>query len=57
MYEPDGYGRQIRENGEVYIGEFKMGWRHGEGKCTYADGSEEEGRWEDNILKIKRIEK
>lgn len=33
---------------EVYDGQWRMGRRHGRGRCTYADGSVFEGEWMNN---------
>ena len=29
----------------MYVGEFRAGQKHGDGKYSYADGSEYDGQW------------
>ena len=43
--ELEGYGQSIGLDGYHYIGEWKGSNRHGQGKCTYANGKIEEGEW------------
>ena len=44
----DGYGRRIGDDW-YYIGQWKDGNRHGQGKCVYfSDGRTEEGQWKDD---------
>lgn len=33
------------DNGAKYVGEFRYGEQHGQGKCTYKDSSSYEGQW------------
>ncbi len=42
---PHGRGTWERNDGSVYIGEFKKGLRHGEGTFTWPDGSEYTGEF------------
>ena len=35
----EGNGKEIYENGEYYIGQFKNGLRNGKGKLYYANGN------------------
>ena len=35
----DGYGKEIFENGEYYIGEYKNNLRHGKGTDYYSNGN------------------
>jgi hypothetical protein len=37
------------ENGSVYLGQWKNGFRHGKGKQIWTDGSIYEGFWEQNV--------
>ena len=38
-------GTRRYPSGNVYHGAFKNGKRHGQGKCTFADGRVNEGQW------------
>ena len=40
-----GFGRSIQANGEYYVGMFKDGKKHGQGKLVYQSGKVEEGNW------------
>jgi len=41
-------GSLVVPNGEKYVGEFKDGKRHGQGKVTIPNGSKYEGEWKDD---------
>lgn len=41
----NGYGTYLSPGGAVYVGQFRAGEIHGQGICTYADGSRYEGQW------------
>jgi len=45
--QPRGMGKMIKQNGDVYVGEFNFGLYNGNGKMTYADGSVFDGGWMD----------
>ena len=50
----DGYGTQVVGIGHKYIGEWKDGKRHGQGKYTMKNGVVQEGIWKNNgFVKIK----
>eukprot|EP01034_Spumella_vulgaris_P039602 gene39602-48929_t len=40
------HGEKKYINGDVYVGGWQMGERHGQGKLTRADGTVQEGLWE-----------
>ena len=40
----------IKQPGEKYIGEWKDGFKNGEGIQTYPDGTVEEGTWKDDTF-------
>ena len=40
----------VYENGDKYIGEFRYGKYHGQGKLTFKDGGSIEGNWKDGLL-------
>ena len=42
----------IYDGGAHYIGEFKGGYLHGQGKHTHSCGDIEEGEWERMSLKV-----
>eukprot|EP00551_Chaetoceros_affinis_P015989 CAMPEP_0203696580 /NCGR_PEP_ID=MMETSP0091-20130426/7757_1 /ASSEMBLY_ACC=CAM_ASM_001089 /TAXON_ID=426623 /ORGANISM="Chaetoceros affinis, Strain CCMP159" /LENGTH=157 /DNA_ID=CAMNT_0050568385 /DNA_START=127 /DNA_END=600 /DNA_ORIENTATION=- len=43
--KPDGLGTMRYDNGDVYVGQFKKGLRHGSGTCIYADQERWDGIW------------
>ena len=45
--QPNGTGKEIRADGETYIGQFKFGKFHGQGTYAYADDRVYEGDWKD----------
>lgn len=47
----NGFAKQVHPSGNVYIGEFKNGMRHGQGKVIYNNGTVEEGWFENGTFK------
>jgi hypothetical protein len=45
--ERAGYGREVRENGDVYEGQFVRDKRHGRGRFLSVRGEEYDGGWAD----------
>ena len=45
--ERTGYGREVRENGDVYEGQFRGDRRHGRGRFLSVRGEEYDGGWLD----------
>ena len=43
--ERTGFGRLVANDGETYIGYWKDGLKHGQGKYTFAKGQVQEGIW------------
>jgi hypothetical protein len=42
---PEGFGTKKFGNGNIYVGPFKNGKRHGTGNCMFASGDQWEGNW------------
>ena len=40
---PDGFGEHHKLNGDVYVGKFKNGLKHGDGYEMYANGDKYKG--------------
>lgn len=47
-----GAGTMIFPNGNLYIGEFLKGQRHGKGVILYNDGTKYEGQWENDKITV-----
>ena len=47
--KPNGFGAMRYCDGDVYIGQFKDGYRHGHGSL-FQDGEKIEGTWEKDLL-------
>ena len=46
----EGYGREEHEDGRIYIGEFRLGKKHGQGTITYErEKKQYVGPWENNL--------
>ena len=45
----EGFGKEIWEDGKVYVGRFKRGRKHGEGTMTYPNKRQYRGNWEKNL--------
>ena len=45
---PHGLGKMYKDNGGIYIGEFKNGAAHGKGSFVFADGSFYRGDFDHN---------
>ena len=41
----NGQGTYTYHHGEIYVGEFKDGYRNGQGTVTYPDGDKYVGEW------------
>ncbi len=52
--EPSGTGTLYFKNGDRYHGGFRVGKFHGQGTFTHADGTVEEGTWENDQLKYPK---
>lgn len=48
--KPHGYGKLVRNDGEVYEGEWKYGKKDGKGTYTFANGERYEGAWRGGIM-------
>jgi hypothetical protein len=47
---PEGFGTFQYQNGDVYVGTFEYGIRHGFGTCKFATGEQWEGAWIDDRM-------
>ena len=55
MGNPDGKGKKIYSNGDIYDGERVDGVMHGEGKYTFLSGDEYSGKWINNLRHGKGV--
>lgn len=53
----NGFAKQLHPSGNVYIGEFKNGKRHGKGKVIFTNGTVEEGWFENGTFKGSQYNK
>jgi len=51
--QPDGFGTIKYVNGDVFIGSFIDGKRHGRGTCEFANGDRWEGEWINDSMNKK----
>jgi hypothetical protein len=46
----EGLGTLTRKNGDVYVGQWRAGQRHGHGRMSFATGAVEDGTWERDVF-------